>query len=134
MSEEIWKDFPEVKGKKIESVSGLEVGSGSIFIKFEDGDRLVLYHPQECCEHVRVEDCEDITPNELEGCVIHSFEEYVKSSDGWMGSTKYTFYKLITNNVDCTIRFLGESNGYYGVSVRVRLEIMGGKDKVLSDE
>lgn len=134
MSEEIWKDFPEAKGRVIKSISGLEVGSKAIFINFEDGDRIKMYHCQECCESVQVEDCEDVSSDDLKESIIHTFEEYTKSSgeSGW-GLQTYTFYRLITNSAYCTIRWFGESNGYYGVGVRVVLEVKGGKDKVLSD-
>lgn len=133
MSEENWKTFSELGGKTIKSVSGLEGGSTFLCITFESGDRLKMYHQQECCEDVHIEGCQDVSPNELEGCVVASLEEYTRSGEGlgW-GICQYTFYKLVTSKVDCTIRWIGESNGYYGVGVRVDLEVMGGKDKTLS--
>ena len=82
MSEENWKTFSELEGKIIKSVSGLESGSRAIFLTFESGDRLKMYHQQECCEDVHIEDCQDVKPHELEGCVVASLEEYTRSGEG----------------------------------------------------
>ena len=90
-----------------------------------------MYHCQECCESVQVEDCEDVSSDDLKESIIHTFEEYTKSSgeSGW-GLQTYTFYRLITNSA--YIRWF-ESQMDIGVGVRVVLEVKGGKDKVLSD-
>lgn len=95
-------------------------------IVFEAGDRKwVLYHDQDCCESVYVEDVVGDL-EDLVGSVILEAEE-VEDSAGPLPKREYkadsetwTFYKLATNKGRVTIRFYGSSNGYYSESVSFR--------------
>jgi len=87
----------------------------------DDGRSFALYHRQDCCEHVYVE---DITGDlkDLVGVPILGAEEV--SNMGIAGrlpdsdySYTWTFYKLRTSKGYVDIRFYGSSNGYYGEGV-----------------
>lgn len=105
-------------------------GAEDIALVSEDGYELHMYHEQDCCENVDVEDfCGD--PLDLLGEII-SIEE-VSNSDVIMdsdaaqkeddsGSFTWTFYKIQTNKGCVTIRWYGESNGYYCEKVQVRIQ------------
>lgn len=121
---EIEHDFAFLLGQEIEEILGAEKGRDAIEFVLSGGLALKLYHEQDCCENVRVEDvCGDVA--DLIGSPILLAEE-VTSRDNPEGinpesrgeeSFTWTFYKLSTNRGSVTIRWYGESNGYYSESV-----------------
>ena len=110
-------NFEELLGKTIVDICGAEPGSEVITIVCDDGSKYVMYHEQDCCENVEVNDiCGDIS------CLLNTpltkAEEVSNDSEEteW-GSQTWTFYHLATVKGYVTIRWLGESNGYYSESV-----------------
>lgn len=95
-----------------------------------DGLRLKMFHYQDCCESVSIEDVVGEW-NDIIGTPITLAEEVTDttspksetSSDGswtWTDeSSTWTFYKLGTVNGYVTIRWYGTSNGYYSESVSI---------------
>lgn len=118
--------FNALEGKIITKIEG-EKGDDSIKFFTEDGEVLELYHEQDCCEYVRVE---DIVGNldDLIGSTVIKAEEIegvnaspVREESGWSAeSYTWTFYDIATDKGFVTIRFYGESNGYYSERVNVR--------------
>ena len=106
-----------LKGKTIESIDGLESGSDNVYFMFTDGTKLHMYHQQDCCESVRVEDViGDV--NDLMYAPVVMAEEVTNSDDPPPDdqsheSYTWTFYKFATTAGYVTVRWLGSSNGYY---------------------
>ena len=76
----------------------------------DDGSLYKLYHEQEYCEYVYIEDiCGDI--DDLLYSTILVAEEVINKDEN--DEFTWYFYKLDTIKVGITIRWCGESNGYY---------------------
>lgn len=96
-------------------------------VTFENDEvRYVLYHSQDCCESVYVEeiigDLEDLENLPL----LISREDTNAEDPGTCNGESYTwtFYSFATYKGYVTIRFLGESNGYYSEEVYCRKETL----------
>lgn len=114
-------NFEYLKGKTLVKIEGMETGSERIVFTCSSGDRFALFHSQDCCESVQVEDvCGDV--KDLLDSPILLAEEVSNVEDDpkphkYAESWTWTFYKLSTIKGSVTIRWLGESNGYYSERV-----------------
>lgn len=91
-----------------------------IFFTDEDDVEYRMFHDYDCCENVYIEDiCGDI--NNLIGSEIIMAEEVTNRDlpplDEYDESYTWTFYKFATVKGYVTIRWYGESNGYYSERV-----------------
>ena len=116
-------DVEEMQGQTFTSVR-----ADTDTVTFENDEvRYVLYHDQDCCESVYVEDIiGDI--EDLEGWPMLISKEDTNADDPGTcdngESYTWTFYNFATFKGYVTIRFLGESNGYYSEDVQCRKEIL----------
>ncbi|MDR7001592.1 hypothetical protein [Neobacillus niacini] len=102
------------------TIANIERGDDEITFRTEDGEVYRMYHEQDCCESVYIEDViGDL--NDLVGSPLTMAEEVVEAGkddeDSWCESSTWTFYKFATNKGYVTIRWFGSSNGYYSESV-----------------
>lgn len=116
--------FESLLGKTLKAVN---VSDDREQMTFEtvDGEIYRLWHSQDCCESVQVEDVAgDLA--DLVGSPLLQAEEAESENnalpkpggeDSYAESWTWTFYKLATIKGSVTIRWLGESNGYYSESV-----------------
>ena len=104
----------EFLGKTITAVHGGEKGDSEIIFLMSDGTAYKMFHEQDCCEEVAVEDT-DAPLSSLIGLPLLRAE--VATSKGEYHT--WTFYKLATNLASVTIRWYGSSNGYYSEEVNL---------------
>jgi len=107
-------------GKTITEIKGATDGSDVIEFKFSDGEKYEMYHQQDCCESVYLQDIiGDI--NDLLNSPLTMCEETTSNEELGIGdesdSFTWTFYKFATIKGYVTLRWLGSSNGYYSESV-----------------
>lgn len=116
-------DFKEIQGKIIiEAVVNEDNDRIDFFCS--DGTSFKMYHEQDCCESVSIE---DITGDlsDLYGSPILLAEENEsgeeteeqKKQEYKDESFTWTFYTLRNINATVQIRWYGSSNGYYSESV-----------------
>lgn len=114
------RDFSELKGKTLKSVVGMNVGNDEIFFTTSTGEIYRMWHKQNCCESVTIDDvCGEVDDILNEEILIA--EEVTNRDDRprskWDYSYTWTFYKLATRKGYVTIRWYGTSNGYYSENV-----------------
>lgn len=118
-------DFGILKGKILTNITG-GVGEEEMIFTTDSGEKFVLYHSQNCCEIVYIEDiigdlsdligtpiimAEVVISNKNPKDVNKELLHYQDESFTW------TFYKLATIKGYVTIRWYGGSNGYYSEEV-----------------
>lgn len=110
-------------------VSYFDIGNNdNLVFEVEDGRLFILYHDQDCCESVSLEDVVGDL-NDLVGspileaeCVSNIPEQgWVEDADAqteYEDSFTWTYYKFATIKGHVNLRWYGSSNGYYSESVQ----------------
>ena len=111
-------EFSQLTGHTIISVS---VTDDTFTVTLSDGRKFQLYHEQDCCESVYLEDVTGHTDDLLNVPIINAIvtvadDEFTEYGD----VCQWTFYHLFTAKGGVTLRWLGSSNGYYSIAVDFR--------------
>jgi len=120
-----WKDRKEVDtlvGLTLESIEGMNTASDQVVFKTTCGRTFLLYHEQDCCERVDLVDVagdpEDLIGTPITVARLDENAEGPPFDDGYTPeSFTWSFYNIGTVRGTVTLRWLGESNGYYSESV-----------------
>ena len=114
MSKELLR-FSDLLGHILYSV--INKDNRELVFTLDTGEKYRLFHVQDCCEDVFIEDIVGDLVDLIDSPVLmaeevsnHEYED-VDTSGTW------TFYKLATVRGYVTVRWYGESNGYYSESV-----------------
>ena len=111
--------FESLKGLTLTSI---ENDNDVVVFTADDGQKFIMYHDQNCCETVAVDDIAGEL-DDLIGSPILLAEEVTSGENPegvtmeYQDSFTWTFYKLATIKGAVTIRWYGESNGYYSEAV-----------------
>lgn len=111
----------ELKGETVVEVKGKE-GSEELAFVLADGRTFVMFHDQQCCESVIVEDIAGDMGDLIDRPLVQAEEVSGGTQEGRnphrnVDSYTWTFYKLSTERGGVTIRWLGCSNGCYSEQV-----------------
>jgi len=115
--------FNELIGKTFIKIEG-DVQDNKLKFYTNDGYVYSMYHHQECCENVYIEDISGDLQSFV-GKKIRSAEEVYKDDPEARESGTWTFYRLMTEDWKddlVVIRWYGSSNGYYSESASIYKE------------
>ncbi len=123
-----WRDqvsFSDLVGKTIVTTD-FQMGDDDHKVTFITGDgcKYVMHHEQDCCEGVGIEEVIGDIADLQDAVVIDAREEEGEGPEGYEyqdDSHTWTFYVIQTNKGAVTIRWLGQSNGYYSEGVNFEL-------------
>lgn len=107
-------EFKDLVGKTLIKIDVSEDKERISFIDSE-GNIYEMLHVQDCCESVTVEDVAGDLSDLLNTPILAASES--TSSSEHNESSTWTFYNLATAKGYVTIRWYGNSNGYYSESV-----------------
>lgn len=91
----------------------------AIVFVLDEENGYVLTHEQDCCENVYIESIDGDLTDLIGEPLLMAEEAYKKGEDNDWGTSTWSFYKFATTKGYVTIRFFGESNGYYGESAEL---------------
>lgn len=111
-------DFETIEELAGKTLTKVDASDENIWFYTTENKAVRLWHQQECCESVSVEETVgDLS--DLVGSPILRAEVRTEDGESSYGDLRYTFYELATIKGCVTIRWYGRSNGYY--STRVEL-------------
>lgn len=122
-------DVSTLVGKTLSEAT--KVNDEELLFITTEGERFVFYHNQDCCESVSIEDIagdlDDLVGSPLIKAEVTTSQENPEGfTKEYQESFTWTFYHFATVKGYVTIRWYGESNGYYSEKVDLVLE---GKDQ-----
>lgn len=113
--------FSDLSDQTVIAVTGAVPGSDAIDLLTATGRSFRLYHEDDCCESVTVEDVAGDVADLLGTPILHAVEtsssDHQTERDQDADSFTWTFYRLTTIKGTVVIRWLGISNGYYSEAV-----------------
>lgn len=120
----IRRDFNALTGKTLQFVVGLDNRSEKVVFTTVDGEQFEMYHENDCCEMVDIEDVIGDVADILGNPILFA-EEVTHQQENppdvpvkeRQDSFTWTFYRIGTVKGALTIRWYGESNGYYSEDV-----------------
>ena len=118
--------FEQLQGRILCRVE--QIGDEELRFYLTDDNYVRMYHAQDCCESVSIEDVvgdlEDLvgTPLLLAEEVGNYEPEETTDEDEWYSESEtWTYYRFRTIKGSVDIRWYGTSNGYYSESVDIEV-------------
>ena len=119
-------EIKELLGKVLVDV--VNVDNDELIFICDNGDKYKLYHQQDCCEDVHIDDINGDLKDLIGSPILMAQENLSQKNPEdvdipeYQESFTWTFYKLATIKGYVNIRWYGESNGYYSEEVDFKKE------------
>lgn len=108
-------ELSELIGKQLVKIENSD--NEHIDFTTDSGKIYRMYHNQDCCENVSVEDIIGCLDDLTDGPILQAYETSNKGSEIEGSYFEWTFYTIVTQKTTATIRWYGDSNGEYSTSV-----------------
>lgn len=111
--------FSDLVGMSLIKITVVKAVDDEIVWETYDGRKFRMYHNQDCCERVDIEDITGDLDDLLNEPILKA-EERISNGpikDEWDDGATWTFYEIATIKGSVTIRWYGTSNGYYSERV-----------------
>lgn len=117
-------DIEQIVGKIIVKITGGNVGDEKILFECSDQTTFKMYHFQDCCENVQVDQIVGDINNILHSPVLSAEESNPDRpiiDDIYNESFTWTDFTITTEKGTVVFQWLGCSNGYYGETPQFEL-------------
>lgn len=114
-------NFSEMVGKTMVSVVKRDFDGDELVFTCTGGKEYIFYHCQDCCESVGIEEVIGDLSDLVGSPILMAEEVSCDSKETDWGDETWTFYKFSTLKGYVTVRWVGNSNGYYSTSVDFRV-------------
>lgn len=122
-------DLP-IKGETVVKIDNLKEGGFDVKFICASGKVFRMFHEQECCEDVEIEEIHGNVEDLIDSPIITAYRSLSEPPsckkpenfrDFWNGGyCRWTFFIFRTMKGTVTVRWYGESNGYYAVDATFR--------------
>ena len=114
--EELPSEIAVLIGKVLKRTELVTANEDSLMFYTEEGETYKMYHAQNCCEGVYIEDLIGNLKDLLGAPILTAIEK--TNIDSATSSTgTWTFYEIATKKGFVQIRWHGVSNGYYSEDI-----------------
>ena len=110
----MYTEIKELIGKTLVKIE--QIDKEEIIFTTSEGDKYKMYHEQDCCECVEIDDVNG-DYEDLLNTRLNVAEERSQEDENADESATWTFYEFRTRKGSVNIKWLGESNGFYSESV-----------------
>jgi hypothetical protein len=116
----MYVNFEDLIGKTLTKID--KTNDEILFYCEGEDDVYKMYHSQDCCESVSIEDIAGDLDDLIGSPILRATEDSSSENPegvnmSYQDSFTWTFYNIATIKGHVTIRWYGESNGYYSESV-----------------
>lgn len=106
----------EILNKTLKSIE-INKSNDSILFTVNDETKYLMYHQQDCCENVYIESITGDIQDLINSPLLMAQEIISTEDKETCNHYTYTFYNFATLKGYVTIRWVGNSNGYYSETV-----------------
>ena len=128
-------DISSMVGLRLTKVER-DIGDAFFKFTFDNGSFAFLFHTQDCCETVDLEDMVGDFEDLIGFTILVAEERHnddLPPKDEWTESYTWTFYTFRNIGGSVDLRFYGQSNGYYSETVDFLL-VKNDTPKFIEDE